>query len=322
MEEEEEEEEWGGGSRRARGRAPFSIIPQLAPSVCPFDFKWYVVACVLPLSAAIVALSLPPFLLFSLLALIAFCVQTLLRINLLNKDVTATRTAGMSWEPWELLVAAIYLVLFAPGVYLLGPCWVLRATPWTPLLPSSSANHRFSARLPSPVKHPRELMWRNWVCVGVPMLAAGLAEHLLPHALLSDLSLSPSQRDWVGGAEALEWLDDAAITGRILYAFLIVVSLFLTVFNLRLTYRAGELPMLLAVYALLALSLLSTTLVLAGTYQLRLRQYMLWASFLPFTAHDNHISAACQGVLLGLSIRGLVVFGAEPTWILSTPAHF
>lgn len=40
-------------------------------------------------------------------------------------------------------------------MYLLGPCWVLRATPWTSLLPTPSSQHRFAHRLPSPAKHPR-----------------------------------------------------------------------------------------------------------------------------------------------------------------------
>jgi len=176
-----------------KGHAAFSILPSRSPTLCPFDLKWYLAACLVPLTAGLVAANPTPFLLWAALASITFFLHVLLSINASDKDVIPTHSAGISWQPYQLLAALLYLFLFIPAMYLLGPCWVLRATPWTSLLPTPSSQHRFAHRLPSPAKHPRGLMSRNFLCFCLPMLLSGLLQHFIPPSFFRDLVPSPTR---------------------------------------------------------------------------------------------------------------------------------
>jgi len=98
-----------------KGHAAFSILPSRSPTLCPFDLKWYLAACLVPLTAGLVAANPTPFLLWAALASITFFLHVLLSINASDKDVIPTHSAGISWQPYQLLAALLYLFLFIPG---------------------------------------------------------------------------------------------------------------------------------------------------------------------------------------------------------------
>lgn len=59
-----------------------------------------------------------------------------------------------------------------------------------------------------------------------------------------------------------------------------------------------------------------------GFHFIHVHHYIFFSAFVPLAATDDHFSAICQGVVIGMSIQGVAQYGPASLWTYSPPDNY
>ncbi|EKX46131.1 hypothetical protein GUITHDRAFT_152533 [Guillardia theta CCMP2712] len=271
--------------------------------------------------SAFVAFSLPPLLLWIFLLCGCFWMYGWLGLFASMQTLSALGLRGSEGEmqaqlmPQGLISPLLHLLALSPALYLLGPAWVLRCPPWLWHIPFPLNQRHWSQRLPAPARNPKELLSRNFACFALPMLFGCSFPSLLPAwQILQQVNLLESS-GWVATFRAFLVLGTDTLPYLLVIGATLLACLPLLVYCLYLLYRGGELKRFFLMYSAVALAFLAVSVLVRKYYSFNLRGYLIFIALVPITAHDRHLCAALQGLLLGLCVQEIAGRGGElPLW--------
>jgi len=289
-------------------RVMVSAKLQRTPAICPFSLYRYAACILVPIVVALALLAPPPFLFWVGTASVAYWFEAFLGAD--PWDVQGAEDPfGGGRSPW---LGFLSLLAFTPGVYLMGPAYVIRAPCWQRHLPHGR-RHRGEGGLEPPraAASVRDLLVRNVACFFIPVLVGCHAEASLPKTVVSRVSATFREDGLARGENDPVYL----LTPFIIISALSVLK--------GLGYgRGADIVRYFWVAAALAACLWLCTVLLRGYKVLTLGHFWLVASLVPVTARDHHAAAAAQGVLLGMAIQCVYMGDGISPWTYASPPNY